>query len=114
MFLLAFVLTLHEQTGALTQQVHKRRYLSIIIVAENGILDTSQITERTRPESFKVSCGTSAVGHASHLYAHRPYVETLSSVLCTAEKKMIREHESGVSSQLIDVEILTAHRIHPV
>jgi len=63
-------LTPHEQTGASAQQV-QTRYLSIIIVADNGILDASQITERTRPESFKVSCGTSV--HAAHLYAHHPY-----------------------------------------
>jgi len=104
MFPTAFALTPHGQTGALAQQV-QTRYLSIIIVADNGnALDASNY--RKNETGIIQSQLRHVRSRGASLCAPPRY-----PVFFVFQKKAIREHESrGDRSLLIDVEILNAHR----
>lgn len=112
MFPTAFAPTPHGQTGASAQQV-QTRYLSIIIVADNGALDASNYRKNeTGIIQSQLRCA-SASPRAAHLYAGRAQQRALSLVLCTARENDSRARITRYQSQLIDVGILNAHRIRP-
>lgn len=108
MFPTAFALTPHGQTGALAQQV-QTRYLSIIIVPDNG--DALDASNYRKNETGIIQ---SQLRHVRSRGASlcTPPVRRNATPFFVFQKKTIREHESrGDRSLLIDVEILNAHRI---
>lgn len=83
MFPTAFALTPHGQTGALAQQV-QTRYLSIIIVADNG--DALDASNYRKNETGIIQSQLRHV-HAAHLYARRPCAEMLLPSLYSKKKR---------------------------
>jgi len=108
MFPTAFALTPHGQTGALAQQV-QTRYLSIIIVADNG--DALDASNYRKNETGIIQSQLRHVRSRGASLCAPPVRRNATPVFFVFQKKAIREHESrGDRSLLIDVEILNAHR----
>lgn len=103
----AFAPTPHGQTGASAQQV-QTRYLSIIIVADNGALDASNYRKN---EAGIIQSQLRCIRSRGASFCP-PRVATLSCPLCARENDP-RARITRYQSQLIDVGISNAHRIRP-
>lgn len=107
MFPTAFALTPHGQTGALAQQV-QTRYLSIIIVADNG--DALDAWNYRKNETGIIQSQLRHVrSRGASLCAPAPCAKKRYLGLCIPKENAGQESR-GDRSLLIDVEILNAHR----
>lgn len=107
--------------GSVSAQQVQTRYLSIIIVADNGGLRRFKLPKETKTESFKVRCARhvrsrGAAQHDASLcsrpyaknYAHNP----LSSFVLVRKKRSASERKEVYigRARLIDAAISNAHR----